>query len=65
MYQEKRDPLFENMSTEELYRMLQLIDMAGGNIPMAASTDEINDLNGLLQNADNYIEWNRRSHFFV
>jgi len=56
VYQEKRDPLFENMSTEELYRMLQLIDMAGGNGPIVASTNEINNLNGLLKSANVYPE---------
>ena len=50
--EEKRDPLFENMSTEELYRMLQLIDMAGGTGPVVASSQEMNSLNNLLQNAD-------------
>jgi len=50
--EEKRDPLFEGMSTEELYRMLQLIDMAGGTGPVVASSQEMNSLNNLLQNAD-------------
>jgi len=50
--EEKRDPLFEDMSTEELYRMLQLIDMAGGTGPVVASSQEMNNLNSLLQNAD-------------
>ena len=50
--EEKRDPLFEDMSTEELYRMLQLIDMAGGTGPVVASSQEMNSLNNLLQNAD-------------
>jgi len=54
LYQEKRDPLFENMSTEELYRMLQLIDMAGGNGPIIANTNELNNLNSLLRNANRH-----------
>ena len=40
------------MSTEELYRMLQLIEMAGGTGPVVASSQEMNSLNDLLENAD-------------
>ena len=49
--EEKRDPLFENLSTEELYRMLQLIDMAADNIPVSASDRELFQLNRLLEDA--------------
>ena len=54
--EEKRDPLFEDMSTEELYRMLQLIEMAGGPGPVVASGQEMNSLNNLLENADKSFE---------
>jgi len=54
--EEKRDPLFEDMSTEELYRMLQLIEMAGGPGPVVASGQEMNSLNNLLANADKSFE---------
>ena len=49
--EEKRDPLFENLSTEELYRMLQLIDMAADNIPVSVSDRELFQLNMLLEDA--------------
>ena len=49
--EEKRDPLFENLSTEELYRMLQLIDMAADDIPVSASDRELFQLNRLLEDA--------------
>ena len=49
--EEKRDPLFENLSTEELYRMLQLIDMAADDIPVSASDRELFQLNMLLEDA--------------
>ena len=49
--EEKRDPLFENLSTEELYRMLQLIDMAADDIPVSASDRELFQLNSLLEDA--------------
>ena len=44
------------MSTEDLYRMLRLIEMemAGGNIPMSASDKDKNDLNRLLIDAEKY-----------
>ena len=48
------DPLFLDMSTEGLYRMLQLIEMADRNMNVAASDKEISDLNRLLQEADKY-----------
>ena len=49
--EEKRDPLFENLSTEELYRMLQLIDMTADDIPVSASDRELFQLNRLLEDA--------------
>ena len=49
--EDKRDPLFENLSTEELYRMLQLIDMAADDIPVSASDRELFQLNRLLEDA--------------
>ena len=49
--EDKRDPLFENLSTEELYRMLQLIDMAADDIPLSASDRELFQLNSLLEDA--------------
>ena len=49
--EDKRDPLFENLSTEELYRMLQLIDMAADDIPVSASDRELFQLNSLLEDA--------------
>ena len=49
--EDKRDPLFENLSTEELYRMLQLIDMAADDIPVSASDRELFQLNMLLEDA--------------
>ena len=49
--EDKRDPLFENLSTEELYRMLQLIDMAADNIPVSVSDRELFQLNMLLEDA--------------
>merc|ERR1712179_163204 len=54
LYEEKRDPLFENMSTAELYRMLQLIEMAGGHRPVTASSNELRGLDSLLNNAIKY-----------
>ncbi len=46
---EKRDPLLADMSLEELYRMLQVVDMADGKTPMSASDREIRKLNKLLK----------------
>ena len=54
IHQDKMDPLFGGMSTEDLYRMLQLIEMADRNMNVVASDKEISDLNRLLQEADKY-----------
>ena len=54
---EKHDPLFGGMSTYDLIKMLEIIEMAKGKQPIKASPQEIMAFNDLLEGSMNSKIW--------